>query len=96
MIRGYAWPIVKVWHDEDDCTEYRVKVEYEYEYISHRDPYYQEMRSHIEVIEWPEGITDVTKDMINHRLGDVLAELLEPDDDYHDTWDNTEQQFENE
>lgn len=90
MIKGTAWTTVRVWHDEDDSHDYHVKVEYEYEYITNHDPFYQEVRSHIEVIEWPEWINDTTKAMINHRLNDVLAELLESDDS-----DEYEQSYEN-
>ena len=43
-----------------------------------------------EVIEWPEEISENTKAMINNKLGDVLSDLLEPDD--QDEW---EQSFEN-
>ena len=90
MIQGTAWTKVNVSHDEDEATEYDIRVAYEYEYISHRDPYFQQVHSHIEVIEWPEGISENTKAMINNKLGDVLADLLEPDD--QDEW---EQSFEN-
>ena len=90
MIRGTQWTTVRVWHDDDEPTDYKVKVEYEYEYISNYDPFYQQLHSHIEVVEWPEGVNDVTKAMINHRLKDVLAELLEDDD--LDEW---EQSYEN-
>lgn len=80
MIKGTAWADVQVWHDDDEPTEYRVKVAYEYEYISNDDPYYQEIYEKVEVIEWPEGINETTKKMINNKLGDVLADILENDD----------------
>lgn len=90
MIQGTQWTTVRAWHDEDDYTDYKVKVAYEYEFITNPDPFYQQIYSHIEVVEWPEGVTETAKKMINHRLNDVLTELLQEDDE-----DNYEPSFEN-
>lgn len=68
--------MVKVWHDEDEPTEYKIKVEYGYEWITNNDPHYQELHTHIEVIEWPDGITESTKKMINNQLPNVLDDIL--------------------
>ena len=76
MIKGTEWTMVKVWHDEDEPTEYKIKVQYEYEWITNNDPYYQELHTHIEVIEWPDGITESTKKMINNQLPNVLDDIL--------------------
>jgi len=95
MIKGTQWTTVRVWHDDDEPSDYKVKVAYEYEYITNHDPFYQQIQSHIEVIEWPEGVTDNLRAMINHRLNDVLAELLEDDDpdeserDFDDYYERT-------
>jgi len=85
MIRGTQWAEVKVWHDEDEPTIYRIKVYYEHDYGHTDEGRYIAGDKTIEVLEYPEGATDELKKMIDYQLPDVLEEILsdtDDDDDY--------------
>lgn len=90
MINGTAWTEVKVWHDEDEPTIYRVLVQYEYEMGGWDEGYRVESHAEIEVIEYPEGISQQTKEMIDDKLSDVLDEILSDGNisewDFDDYW----------
>lgn len=67
---------VKIWHDEDNYTEYQIKVSYDL------------IDKTIEVIEYPEGCTPGLKKMIDDKLDDVLSNLAEEDNEDYDQWEN--------
>lgn len=66
---------VKIWHDEDDYSEYQIKVSYDL------------IDKTIEVIEYPEGCTPGLKKMIDDKLDDVLSNLAEEDNEDYDQWE---------
>jgi hypothetical protein len=85
MIRGTQWAEVKIWHDEDEPTIYRIKVYYEHDYGHTDEGRYIAGDKTIEVLEYPEGATDELKKMIDYQLPDVLEEILsDTDDDNYD------------
>ena len=90
MIKGTQWTKVVVWYDDEVSAEYDVKVAYEYDYITNHDPFYQQIHSHIEVIQWPQGVSERTKSLINYKLNDVLSEILQGDDvdEYEPSYEN--------
>jgi hypothetical protein len=67
---------VKIWHDEDDYTEYRIKVAYDL------------VNKTIEVIEYPEGSTPLLQFMIDDKLDELLNTLAEEDDEDYDQWED--------
>lgn len=90
MIKGTAWTEIKVWHDEDEPTIYRIKVYYEHDYGHTDEGRYIAGPKSIEVLEYPEGATDDIKKMIDYQLPDVLDSLLSDidDDDYDMDFDD--------
>lgn len=63
---------VKIWHDDDDYTEYQIKVAYDL------------INKTIEVIEYPEGSTPILERMIDEKLDDLLSTLAEDEDEDYD------------
>ena len=70
-----ATTYIKIWHDEDDYSEYRIKVAYDL------------MNRTIEVIEYPEGSTPMLQMMIDDKLSELLDTLSEEEDDDYDQWE---------
>lgn len=66
---------VKIWHDEDEPTEYRIKVEV----INKRS---------IEILEYPEYATPQLKSMIDDKIEDIMEDLVNTTDDDYDQWEN--------
>lgn len=84
MIRGTQWTEVKVWHEEDEPTIYRIKVYYEHDYGHTDEGRYIAGDKTIEVLEYPDGATDELKKMIDYQLPDLLDDILSDtdNDDY--------------
>lgn len=76
MIKKTEWLLVNVWHDEDEPTEYRVKVKWEFEGGHFEDHVYFDGFCNIEVLEYPENITEATKKMIVNQLWDKLDDIM--------------------
>lgn len=76
MKQGTDWILVNVWHDEDEPTEYRVKIKWQYEAGHYEDFVYFDGYRNIDVLEYPENITDNTRKMIDNQLWDELDEIL--------------------
>lgn len=81
MKKGTEWRRVKVYDDEDNCQEYFVKLEYEYEGGYYEDGRYHDGYSRIEVLQYPEGISEETKKDINEVVQFMLEEILNDNDD---------------
>lgn len=68
---------VKIWHDEDEYSEYQIRVSYDL------------IDKSIEVIEYPDGCTPGLKMMIDDKLDDVLSNLAQEDYEDYDQWDGS-------
>ena len=92
MKKGTTWTEVKVWHDEDEPTIYRIKIQYEYERGGWMEEYRVEPHIEVDIIEYPEGITDQTKEMIRTNLSDIIDDIFSDGDvseyDFDDYWES--------
>ena len=79
MTTTHAWTFVKVWHEEDDYTEYKIKVEYSYESGHTADGVYWEGHKSIHVLEYPPNATNLLKLAIDNQLPYLLDQLIEED-----------------
>lgn len=88
MKQGTTW-IKWALHDENDNFVWlTLKVAYEYEAGWFEDGVYNEKHQKIEVLEYPENITDEIKAKIDAELPDILDYLLDDVDESERDFDN--------
>ena len=85
MIKGTAWTLIDYWHEEDEPTQYRIKVAYQYTGGQYVDGRYMPGIRQIEVIEYPENASHALVQYIDDQLPEIMDEILQ--DDGNDEWD---------
>lgn len=91
MKQGTIWTEVNVWHDEDEPTTYRIKIKYEYESGGWNEGYRVDPHIEVDIIEFPENLTEQTKKMIRTNLSDKIDDIFSDPDvseyDFDDYWE---------